>query len=119
MLKNITILIFTLLAVTFAPLNSYACKKHTQKHKLVNCCLTKNKSDGKCDHKADAADNGKTGCNHKGCSCAALQTVSILFPIEIVSTKAPEFIIKNYYFLSNQNNISKGYYSIWLPPNIS
>ena len=117
MLKNITILIFTLLAVTFAPLNSYACKKHTQKHKLVNCCLTK--SEGKCNHKADAADNGKTGCNHKGCSCAAAQTVNLLFPIEVTSIKAPELNLKNTFFSYNHQILSKGYYSIWLPPNIS
>lgn len=106
-----------MLAISFAPANTYACKKHDSKHKLTNCCLTKKGSNEKCGHKA-TADKGKTACNHAGCKCTASQIVNLVFPSEGWSVKAPEFPIKNNYFSYNQNNIRKGYYSIWLPPNI-
>ncbi len=120
MFKNITILIFTLLAINLVPVNSYACKMHTQREAVAACCKNKDNSKAKCAHKkADKNKKCKSACNHSGCNCAVSQSVNILFPLEIVSTKAPEFTLKNYFFLTNQNNISKGYYSIWLPPNIS
>lgn len=108
-----------MLAVVFAPVNSYACKRHNKSQSVAACCKAKSNSKTKCAHKAEKNKKCKSACNHSGCNCAAAQSVSILFPMEIISTKAPEFSFKKLYFLSNQNNISKGYYSIWLPPNIS
>ena len=118
MLKNLLILIFTMAAINFAPINSYACKKHEKREAVSSYCKDKKSSKTKCEHKADKNKKCKSACNHAGCSCPVSQTVNTLFPLQIIAAKAPEFSLKNYFFLINQNNLSKGYYSIWLPPNI-
>ena len=118
MLKNLLILIFTMAAINFAPVNSYACKKHEKNEAVSSCCKNKKSSKTKCEHKAEKNKKCKSACNHSGCNCPVSQTVSILFPLEIITANTPEFTLKNNYFLTNQNTLSKGYYSIWLPPNI-
>ena len=116
MLKNLLILIFTMAAINFAPVDAYACKKHEKSKPVTTCCKTEKHSKSDCAHKAE--NNKKSSCNHSGCNCQAAQSISILFPMEIITINTPQFSLKNNYFLTNQNTLSKGYYSIWLPPNI-
>jgi hypothetical protein len=108
------------------PSQSYACgtksvktekscckKSKTEKNSKKDCCKKNNS-------KSDKEDKGCDGrCNNSNCSCS---TVHFAFALPFYAEiKAKTYFAENkktklYY---NENYLSDGFVSIWLPPKIS
>lgn len=102
------------------PTLSYACGMKSEKYcsektstttKEMDCC--KNDS-----HPKDKSNNGCNGkCGHSNCVTTSNQFNAVFFEIKF-NTNNFDFSEKKQNYFNSNNNLSSGFYSIWLIPKI-
>lgn len=120
--KQLFILLLISFGLTFLPRVSYACHSkadmsHTSSCKKGKRCDKENTSCCADQSQKDKGHNCDGNCNHGSCHCPApnitvvlpckQDTAPVLFTAQKQKYHLPTFVL------------SKGFYSIWLPPKIS
>lgn len=121
MIKNLYIFSFILLVgLLFTPTNTSACG--TKSVKTEKSCCKNNKSDKKCcsEGKSGTKEKGCKGkCGHSNCTTTCGQaSMTFVNTIDFELNKTVLFSKKSSFTYIN-NNISSGYFSLWLIPKIS
>lgn len=121
-MKKIHLLVLVVFGFLLMPTVTFACGGQSEKKSCtektstnmekMDCCKNNN-------HSKDKSNNGCNGkCGHSNCVTTSLQFSAVIFDIKFKNHNFDFSEIKQNYFNSN-NNLSSGFYSLWLIPKIS
>lgn len=131
MIKKLSIVLFLMtLAVMLVPAETYACGKT---HKKTEKSCAKKESTSKteksdkthckeqpCKGEHSKKDQGcGSNCNHSNCKCVHSTVTIALTQENLLKDTLINYSARKHNSIDAENNLSKGFHSIWQPPKIS
>lgn len=130
MIKRLSIVLFLMtFGVMLIPAVTYACGKSHKKTEK-NCAKkesnsktekthNKNLSEDPCKGEHSTKDQGcGSNCNHSNCKCLHFTVTIALTGESLLRDKIINFSVRKHNLIHTENNLSKGFHSIWQPPKI-
>ena len=122
MMKKIHLIVLVVFGIFLMPTVSFACGSHFEKYSCSKSSSTNTEKMDCCKNDNHSKNKKHDGCNGK---CGHSNCVNSLLHFSLVFSEI-QFKNNNFYFLENKqnysnsnNNLSSGFYSLWLIPKIS
>ena len=121
-MKRVYLLVFVIFGFFLMPTVTFACGSHSEKNSCnkensantekMDCC----KNDNHSKNKNHSGCNGK--CGNSNCTTSSVQFSLAFFEIKFINNNF-DFLKKGQSYFNSNNNLSSGFYSLWLIPKIS